>query len=108
MEQNDFMAAMQQSAPETTYAMAENKSGAEKTANAVATITLIFGCLVLLIGIILMFVFFDEHNDIAAWISLVVGLLIFIFNLIIWSFVKMFSNMSYRLSSIDNKLNSQN
>ena len=52
MEQNDFMAAMQQSAPETTYAMAGNKSGAEKTANAVATITLIFGCLVLLIGII--------------------------------------------------------
>ncbi|MBO7144576.1 MAG: hypothetical protein J6W13_07100 [Salinivirgaceae bacterium] len=107
MEQNDFMAAMQQSAPETTSAMTENKSGAEKTANAVATITLLFGSLVLLIGIILMFVFFDEHNDIAAWISLVVGLLIFIFNLIIWSFAKMFSNMSYRLSSIDSKLGSQ-
>lgn len=108
MEQNDFMAAMQQSAPETASAMAKNKSGAEKTANAVATITLLFGSLVLLIGIILMFVFFDDHNDIAAWISLIIGLMVFIFNLITWSFVKMFSNMSYRLSSIDSKLNPQN
>ena len=108
MEQNDFMSAMQQSASETNGVIAGTKSGAEKTANAVATITLLFGSLVLLIGIILMFVFFDNHNDIAAWISLVAGLMVFIFNLIIWSFVKMFSNMSYRLSSIDSKLSSQN
>ena len=108
MEQNDFIAAMQQSAPETKDAMVENnKSGAEKTANGMAALTLWFGCIVFVVSIILTIIFASDNNSIAAWCAFGIGLVIFIINLITWCFIKMFANMSYRLTCIDNKLDNK-
>lgn len=112
MEQNDFMAAMQQNASaqkeEVKKEIAEslessNNFAAEKIANGVATFTLWFGVLMCIISI---FVAFSVGGGMG-WSIFASGVLIFIVNLIAWSVIRMITNISYRLTRIDNKLKEQ-
>lgn len=112
MEKNDFMAAMQQDASsqkeevkkETVESLeSSNDFAAEKVSNGVAKFTLWFGIIVCVISIIVAFAIGGS----AGWGVFATGVLIFIFNLITWSLIRMITNISYRLTRIDNKLKEQ-
>lgn len=105
MAETDFMAAMQQGkkSQDLKAPILEGSKFliAERVVNAIATISLIFGILVLIISIILAI---EADNELVQNISLAIGIILFFSNLITWSLIRILVNISYRLTSIDQKL----
>lgn len=91
-----------------------NDFGAENTANGLAGLNLAIGIIVGIVGIIVAIVFwgkaagdvgFTELYMIIGVLSLIFGLLFFLWGLIAWAFIKLLVNISYRLTRLDNKYN---
>lgn len=105
MAENDFMAAMQQGkkSPDLKAPIMEGSKFliAERVVNAIAMVYLIFGILVLILSIIIAI---EADNEFAQNISLAIGIVLFFSNLITWSLIRILVNVSYRLTSIDQKL----
>lgn len=107
---NDFIAAMQQEPQKPTEASANkelessNDFSAEKTANAIAGILLAVGIIAVVILVFLsLMAFSDDETGIGFTLlgSAVGSLLV---SLLSWSSIKLLSNISYRLTRIDNKM----
>lgn len=105
MAENDFMAAMQQGEKSSNLnapVLEESKFLiAERVVNAIAMVYLIFGILVLILSIILAI---EAENEFFQNIGLAIGIVIFFGNLVTWSLIRILVNVSYRLTSIDQKL----
>lgn len=88
---------------------ASNNYGAEHTANALAEITFIAGIIVGIIGVIAGLVMLgkDSNASLLGIPCIMFGLLFFLLCLISWAFIKLQVNISYRLTRIDNKLESK-
>lgn len=83
-----------------------NSYSAENTANGLAEITFIVGIIVGLIGLIGGFVLMAEEGSYGGALGIpciMFGLLFFLLCLIFWAFIKLFVNISYRLTRIDSK-----
>jgi predicted RNA-binding Zn-ribbon protein involved in translation (DUF1610 family) len=82
-----------------------NNYRAENIVNIWAKINLYVGVIAGIICIIAGITFLDDWQEQILGVCLIVGGLMFIlFSILFWAFLKLFSNMSYRLTSIDNKL----
>lgn len=84
-----------------------NDFNAEHVVNAVAKIGLIVGIIIGVVGVIGGIVLCSDGSEIGiiyGIISIVVGILMFLIGLLSWATLRLFVNMSYRLTRIDNKM----
>jgi predicted RNA-binding Zn-ribbon protein involved in translation (DUF1610 family) len=81
-----------------------NNYRAENIVNIWAKLCLYAGVIAGIISIIAGITFLDDWGwHLGVWM-IVGGLIFILFSILFWAFLKLFSNMSYRLTSIDNKL----
>ena len=82
-----------------------NNFGPEHTANGLAVISLGVGIIVVVIGLLAGFILISQVDTMVGVLCIIFGLLFFLICLLSWAFIKLFVNMSYRLTRLDNKYN---
>lgn len=82
-----------------------NGFSAEHTANTIAEVIAIIGVIIGIIGVIGGIVLIANDNGISGFFSIIGGISLFILYAMNWAVIKMMTNVSYRLTRLDNKFN---